>query len=131
MELDFEQSWRMRSRRSRRSYVSRYPTSRPSSRQSRRPVSRCPTLSGTPLTQRGSAYAGVPPDKITIYREPLERLYGADREGLRRQIRRVLLHEVLSTLHGVTGPGRVHLADVGALDEVMPRAEELNVLSHK
>jgi predicted Zn-dependent protease with MMP-like domain len=49
---------------------------------------------GIPLTRRGSGYAGVLPDKITIYRGPLERLYGADREGLRRQVRRVVLHEV-------------------------------------
>jgi predicted Zn-dependent protease with MMP-like domain len=49
---------------------------------------------GIPLTRRGSGYSGVLPDKITIYRGPLERLYGADRESLRRQIRRVVLHEV-------------------------------------
>jgi predicted Zn-dependent protease with MMP-like domain len=49
---------------------------------------------GLPLTRRGSWYTGVPPDKITIYRRPLERLYGADHERLRRQIRRVVLHEV-------------------------------------
>jgi len=49
---------------------------------------------GIPLTKRGSGYAGVLPDKITIYRGPLERLYGADRESLRRQIRRVVLHEI-------------------------------------
>jgi predicted Zn-dependent protease with MMP-like domain len=49
---------------------------------------------GVPLTRRGTGYAGVLPEKITIYRGPLERIYGADREGLRRQIRRVVLHEV-------------------------------------
>jgi predicted Zn-dependent protease with MMP-like domain len=49
---------------------------------------------GLPLTRRGSAYAGVAPDKITIYRRPLERLYGADPARLRREIRRVVLHEV-------------------------------------
>jgi predicted Zn-dependent protease with MMP-like domain len=49
---------------------------------------------GIPLTRRGSGYSGALPDKITIYRGPLERLYGADRESLRRQIRRVVLHEV-------------------------------------
>ncbi|MBA3735307.1 MAG: metallopeptidase family protein [Actinobacteria bacterium] len=49
---------------------------------------------GIPLTRRTSGYSGVLPDKITIYRAPLERLYGSDREGLRRQIRRVVLHEV-------------------------------------
>ena len=49
---------------------------------------------GIPLTRRGSGYAGVPPDKITIYRGPLERLYGDDADKLRGQIRRVVLHEV-------------------------------------
>jgi predicted Zn-dependent protease with MMP-like domain len=49
---------------------------------------------GFPLTARGSGYAGVAPDKITIYRRPLERLYGADPARLRREIRRVVLHEV-------------------------------------
>ena len=49
---------------------------------------------GVPLTRRGSAYAGVPPDKITIYRGPLERLYGRDATLLRREIRRVVLHEI-------------------------------------
>ena len=49
---------------------------------------------GLPLTRRGSAYAGVPPDKITIYQGPLERLSGADPARLRREIRRVVLHEV-------------------------------------
>jgi predicted Zn-dependent protease with MMP-like domain len=49
---------------------------------------------GFPLTTRGRAYAGVPPDKITIYRRPLERLCRADPARLRREIRRVVLHEV-------------------------------------
>ena len=34
------------------------------------------------------------PDKITIYRGPLERFYGDDPERLRDQVRRVVLHEV-------------------------------------
>src|SRR5213593_898132 len=49
---------------------------------------------GVPLTRRGSGYSGALPDKITIYRGPLERAYGADLDLLRRQIRRVVLHEV-------------------------------------
>jgi predicted Zn-dependent protease with MMP-like domain len=49
---------------------------------------------GIPLTRRGSYYAGALPDKITIYRGPLERLYGYDPETLRRQVRRVVLHEI-------------------------------------
>jgi predicted Zn-dependent protease with MMP-like domain len=49
---------------------------------------------GVPLTRRGSGYAAVPPDKITIYRGPLERLYGSAPERLSREIRRVVLHEI-------------------------------------
>jgi predicted Zn-dependent protease with MMP-like domain len=49
---------------------------------------------GLPLTARGSSYGGVLPDKITIYRRPLERLYGDDPQRLQRQIRRVVLHEI-------------------------------------
>ena len=49
---------------------------------------------GIPLTRRGSYYGGVLPDKITIYRGPLERLYGYDPDTLRREVRRVVLHEV-------------------------------------
>ena len=49
---------------------------------------------GVPLTRRGSFYAGALPDKISIYRGPLERLYGRDEETLRRQVRRVVLHEI-------------------------------------
>jgi predicted Zn-dependent protease with MMP-like domain len=49
---------------------------------------------GIPLTRRGSYYSGALPDKITIYRGPLERLYGYDPETLRRQVRRVVLHEI-------------------------------------
>lgn len=49
---------------------------------------------GVPLTRRGSNYAGALPDAITIYRRPLERLYGNDPALLERQIGRVGLHEV-------------------------------------
>jgi predicted Zn-dependent protease with MMP-like domain len=49
---------------------------------------------GIPLTRRGSYYSGALPDKITIYRGPLERLYGQDQETLRRQVKRVVLHEI-------------------------------------
>ena len=49
---------------------------------------------GLPLTRRGSTYAAVPPDKISIYRGPLERLSGGDPGRLRAQVRRVVLHEI-------------------------------------
>jgi len=49
---------------------------------------------GIPLTKRGVNYSGALPDKISIYRGPLERRYGHDLEHLSRQIKRVVLHEV-------------------------------------
>jgi predicted Zn-dependent protease with MMP-like domain len=49
---------------------------------------------GVPLTRRTSGYVGMPPDKITLYRGPIVRLYGHDPELLRREVRRVVLHEV-------------------------------------
>ena len=49
---------------------------------------------GVPLTRRTSGYAAVPPDKITIFRHPIERVAGPDPERLRRQIRHVVIHEI-------------------------------------
>ena len=49
---------------------------------------------GVPLTRRSSNYGAVLPDKITIYSGPLERLYGRDAEELRREVKRVVLHEI-------------------------------------
>jgi predicted Zn-dependent protease with MMP-like domain len=49
---------------------------------------------GVPLTRRGSSYGAMLPDKITVFRGPLVRLYGHDPEMLRREVRRVVLHEV-------------------------------------
>jgi len=49
---------------------------------------------GVPLTRRGASYAGALPDKITIFRGPLVRLYGRNAETLRTEVRRVVLHEI-------------------------------------
>jgi predicted Zn-dependent protease with MMP-like domain len=49
---------------------------------------------GVPLTRRGTGYNGALPDKITIYRGPLERLYGYDPVVLEDRVRHVVLHEV-------------------------------------
>jgi predicted Zn-dependent protease with MMP-like domain len=49
---------------------------------------------GVPLTRRTSNYSGALPDKITIYRGPLERHCGHDPGLLTAQIRRVVLHEI-------------------------------------
>jgi predicted Zn-dependent protease with MMP-like domain len=49
---------------------------------------------GIPLTERTSGYVGVEPDTITIYRGPLERLYGHEPRLLQEQIRHTVLHEL-------------------------------------
>ncbi len=49
---------------------------------------------GIPLVDRGSSYAGVLPDKIAIYRIPLEEEFGHDPELLEDEIRITVLHEV-------------------------------------
>jgi len=49
---------------------------------------------GVPLTRRTSGYAAVPPDKITIFRRPIERVAGTDPERLRRQVKHVVVHEI-------------------------------------
>ena len=49
---------------------------------------------GIPLGRRGPYYAGALPDKITIYRGPIERMTFGDPEGLRALVRRVVFHEI-------------------------------------
>jgi len=47
---------------------------------------------GVPLTQRGAGYQGFLPDKITIFRRPLERDFS--REELEEQVRITVVHEI-------------------------------------
>jgi predicted Zn-dependent protease with MMP-like domain len=49
---------------------------------------------GVPATRRTSGYVLALPDRITLYRRPLERLYGRDRELLAARVRHVVLHEL-------------------------------------
>jgi len=49
---------------------------------------------GVPLTQRTSMYSGALPDKISIFRGPITRRTGDDIERLRREVKRVVLHEL-------------------------------------
>ena len=50
---------------------------------------------GIPLVDRGAeSYAGVLPDKIAIYRIPLEEEFGDDPEVLEDEIRITVLHEI-------------------------------------
>ncbi len=48
---------------------------------------------GVPLDQRGSTYAGVLPDKISIYYRPLLRAYRSP-ERIRQQVRSTVIHEI-------------------------------------
>ena len=48
---------------------------------------------GVPLPQRGSGYAGNLPDRIAIYRRPLEESF-PDPAELREEIRITVLHEL-------------------------------------
>jgi len=48
---------------------------------------------GIPLTERSDSYAGVLPDRITIYRRPLCRLCGGEAQ-LVTQVRVTVVHEV-------------------------------------
>ncbi len=49
---------------------------------------------GIPLTRRTHRYVLALPDRITIYRGPLERLYGRDPAVLRERVHHVVLHEL-------------------------------------
>ncbi|HET7271874.1 MAG TPA: metallopeptidase family protein [Rubrobacter sp.] len=47
---------------------------------------------GVPLTERGAGYYGFLPDKITIFRGPLERDFKSDE--LEEQVRVTVVHEI-------------------------------------
>jgi predicted Zn-dependent protease with MMP-like domain len=49
---------------------------------------------GVPWGSRGPYYSGALPDKITIYRVPLERISGGDPGRLRFLVRRTVFHEI-------------------------------------
>jgi predicted Zn-dependent protease with MMP-like domain len=48
---------------------------------------------GVPLTRRGSDYHLVPPDRITIFRGPLERAYSSP-QAIAREVRVTVMHEL-------------------------------------
>jgi predicted Zn-dependent protease with MMP-like domain len=48
---------------------------------------------GIPLTSRGTGYAGVLPDKITIYRQAICAICDTEDE-VAEQVRRTVIHEV-------------------------------------
>lgn len=48
---------------------------------------------GIPNTERGAFYMGLP-DRISIYKGPIEAYAGPDIEAIRNQVRRTVIHEV-------------------------------------
>ena len=48
---------------------------------------------GTPLTERGSGYGMVPPDRVTIFQGPLEALVDSQ-ERLAKEVRDTVVHEL-------------------------------------
>ena len=50
--------------------------------------------SGIPLTRRTSGYHLVPPDTITLYQGPIERVAGTDLLKLQAQVRHTIIHEI-------------------------------------
>lgn len=48
---------------------------------------------GVPLTRRGRGYHLIPPDRITLFQGPLERI-ATDGQDLVRLIRRTIVHEI-------------------------------------
>ena len=49
---------------------------------------------GIPRTKRGENYNNVLPDKITIFKNPIENLCGGDLEKVKEMVYQVLWHEV-------------------------------------
>ncbi|GIV78310.1 metallopeptidase family protein [Litorilinea aerophila] len=50
---------------------------------------------GVPLTERGQYYSLAPPDKITIFRQPILQVCPpGDEDAIRQQVRRTVLHEI-------------------------------------
>ena len=49
---------------------------------------------GVPLTERGLDYTFALPDRITLYRRPIEREAGPDEDALKRVVAETVVHEV-------------------------------------
>lgn len=60
---------------------------------------------GIPLTERGQWYAGVLPDRITIYRLPILRICRS-RQDVADQVRLTVVHEIAH--HFGIGDGTLH-----------------------
>lgn len=73
--------------------VEDWPTGEQRSRDGDRAEALFGLYEGIPLTDRGQSYSMVLPDKITIFRGPLERTFRSRLE-LMRQVRITVVHEL-------------------------------------
>lgn len=76
--------------------IEEWPTSAQLARVGlRHPAQLLGLYEGVPLTSRTTHYGLVPPDKITIFRQPILRVcrYGND-DAIRQQVRRTVIHEI-------------------------------------
>ncbi|MBI2908157.1 MAG: metallopeptidase family protein [Chloroflexi bacterium] len=72
---------------------------------------------GVPLTVRGGGYNMVTPDKVTIFRKPLEAMCRSDEE-IAAEVQRVIRHEIAhhfgisdQRLRAIENPSRSHLQE--------------------
>jgi len=49
---------------------------------------------GIPLTERTHYYNLVPPDTITLFQGPIERVAGADYKKIKQQVKHTVVHEI-------------------------------------
>ena len=49
---------------------------------------------GVPLTERGGYYGGVLPDRIVLYRKPLEAAAGGRPEAIKQEVQHTVVHEI-------------------------------------
>jgi predicted Zn-dependent protease with MMP-like domain len=49
---------------------------------------------GIPLTERGADYTWALPDRITLYRRPIERQAGGREDAVRQMVAETVIHEV-------------------------------------
>ncbi len=49
---------------------------------------------GVPLTERGGYYAGVLPDRISLFRRSIIAAAGGDAETIKEEVRHTVVHEV-------------------------------------
>jgi predicted Zn-dependent protease with MMP-like domain len=75
---------------------------------------------GVPLTKRGRHYNLVPPDKITVFRKPIESRCKDDAE-VTSEIQRVVRHEIAH--HFGTGEQTLRRLEAGKAERIQKKTE--------